>query len=156
MIITSKKTFDHVQILLSFFFIVFLIAPFRRSHPGMFTKRITSTVQSHLGIVFSIILGIVFFRYANPLFAILYFIFAYVLIQRCAILDPMNYVEYAPIDKFSPIPKKTIPIINNSVMTLEEQTITKFAPIGDKLVKPYIVSEFKPMLHELHSASYNQ
>lgn len=148
---------DHFQSLISVFFIIFLIFPIKDSTPAYnrgLTKNINSNALSHIGIVSVILVTILLFRYANPLFTILFIFAAYVFIQRHTNLETKSSIGYAPIDKFYAVPKREFPITDNSLITLEEQIITKFAPIGDKVDKPFIVSEFKPMLQKLHLASY--
>ena len=133
----------YAQILLGILFISFVI------FPTDIPFNIAKFVVSSLGIITIFATSIALFCYANPFLAFLFVIVAYVLLcKSLKITRSTQNIQYTPVHKivdFHMVAPRTV--------TLEEQVVSRMAPLGNKEPAEFINSSFKPMYNKSDSAS---
>jgi hypothetical protein len=147
---TVFKQFSVIETILLFSFIVFIIFPINVPSP------IAHIIESPLGMV--IILGIVvsLFILTNPILGVIYILVAYELLRRSSTAVRGSVIRHSQIPhvaKHHNINNDTkggvannidvsLPILNR---TLEEDIISKRAPIGRSDSNTFIDTNFKPV-----------
>jgi hypothetical protein len=141
--ISFIKLQKYAQILLSILFILFII------FPTDIPFNIAKFVESSLGIIMIFVTSIALFCYANPFLAFLFIVVAYVLLCKCfKITRNTQNIQYTPVHKIV-----DSHMVAPRTVTLEEQVVSRMAPLGNKETTDFIDSSFKPMYNNLNSAS---
>ena len=141
--ISFIKLQKYAQILLGILFILFII------FPTDIPFNIAKFVESSLGIILIFATSIALFCYANPFLAFLFIIVAYVLLCKCfkTTRNTQN-IQFTPVHKIV-----DSHMLAPRTVTLEEQVVSRMAPLGNKEPTDFIDSSFKPMYNNLNSAS---
>ena len=139
---TLLKSKTPMEVILAILFLFFLFFPIIIHEP------IATLVESTLGMVFLLSISILLFLYAHIILAILFIVIAYELIRRSSKTTGRSaFVQFSPTQQ-----KRDQQIANMNIpqiITLEEHTISKMAPIG---ANEYLESSFKPVFDNDHNA----
>jgi len=165
------KSIQSSEILLFVLFVVYLIFPIKT--PVM----IAPYIESPLGMIVIILITIYLFLYSNPILAILYIFVGYELIRRSNVsndtkMNPINKVRFDGEVKVMDGEKSgQVAYIQNTPseetraaemqslnpkqkVTLEEDMVNEYAPIGTSAPIAIIESSFKPVSDNLKGASF--
>lgn len=141
--ISFIKLQKYAQILLGILFISFVI------FPTDIPFNIAKFVVSSLGIIMIFATSIALFCYANPFLAFLFVIVAYILLWKSLnITRSTQNIQYTPVHKIV-----DSHMVAPHTVTLEEQVVSRMAPLGNKEPTEFINSSFKPMYNKTDSAS---
>lgn len=141
--ISVPKLQKYAQIFLGILFVLFIVFPIN------IPFNIAKFVESSLGIVTIFAISIALFCYANPFLALLFIIVAYVLLCKCCKMTRnTQHIQYTPTHKIV-----DSHMVAPRTVTLEEQVVSRMAPLGNKESSEFIDSSFKPMYDNLNSAS---
>lgn len=140
--INIKKLF---QIILAISLIIFLILPIK------VPRYVASLIELPLGIITLLSLSVILFIYFNPFLAFLFIVSVYELLRRSSVtLGYLSKIHYSPRDN-----KHDNEILKNNdtrIVTLEEDMISKMAPLESNDDYHYIDSTFKPVSDDTHNA----
>ena len=165
------KSIQTSEILLFVLFVVYLVFPVKT--PAM----IAPYIESPLGMGIIVLITIYLFLYSNPILAILYIFVGYELIRRSGIsndakMNPTNKVVFeGEVKIMDPETSGQVAYIQNTpseetrtaemkelnpkqVVTLEEDMVNEYAPIGTSAPIAMIESSFKPVSDNLKGASF--
>ena len=110
------------------------------------------TIDSPIGMMAILITALFLFYYANPIIAILFVFVAYELIRRTAYVSARDaIVEHTPSQKQKDIQMKVMNPVKAS--TLEEEMISRMAPVGQSEMSQILDTKYKPVAPKLEGAS---
>lgn len=147
------KSITLAEILIIVIFIVYLILPVP-------TPNILSPyIESPLGMIVILLITIALFVYSNPILAVLYIFVGYTLLRRSSVIAGQTaYIQHTPskMQRAAEIKAEVEQNINlppQPPNTLEEEVISKMAPIGKSELSAVIPSGYKPVLANSNDAS---
>jgi hypothetical protein len=133
------------EIIFAIVLIIFLVLPLKIPH------FFTMILESSLGMICLLMLSIGLFLYSNPYLAILFMFVIYELLRRSSrsIIYSQN-IQYTPTEakRDDEMRKMNEP----RVITLEEDMVSKMAPLESNDSSHYIDSTFKPVSEDTHNA----
>lgn len=141
------KRLTLAEILVSVVFLLYIVLPVNTP------RALVPLVQSPLGLVAIFLIVLYLFLFAHPLLAILYLIVAYLLLRR----STSPAVSLKKSDKLVHHPP-ALPVIPENIIssaaadphTLEEDVISKMAPVGQTGV---VRTSFLPVASSVNGAS---
>ena len=140
------KSFSPLEISLFLIFILYLIFPIQTP------SFLAGSVDSPLGMLTIFAVTLYLFFNTHPLLAVLYVFVAYELLRRSAAkTSRVAMIQYTPSQA-----KKdaTLKSMNPpQAETLEEEVVTKMAPIGHSDASIYTMTSFKPVADNVGTAS---
>jgi hypothetical protein len=165
------KSIQSSEILLFVLFVVYLIFPVKTP------VVVAPYIESPLGMIVIILITVYLFLYSNPILAILYIFVGYELIRRSGIsndtrMNPINKRTYkGDVKVMDPETSGQVAYIQNTPsektraaemrklnpkepVTLEEDMVKEYAPIGSSAPIAIIESSFKPVSDNLKGASF--
>lgn len=133
------------QIILAIVLVLFLILPMR------IPQSIAMILESSLGMIGIFSLSIVLFLYFNPYLAVLYIFVIYELLRRTS-----SSIKYSQNIQYTPTEAKRDDEMRKMneprIRTLEEDMVSKMAPLESNDSSHYIDSTFKPISDDTHNA----
>lgn len=147
------KSITIVEILIIVIFVVYLVLPVPT--PNMLGPYI----ESPLGMIVILLITIALFVYSHPVLAVLYIFVGYTLLRRSAVVSGQTaYIQYTPskIQREVEIKSEIAQNINlppQNPNTLEEEVVSKMAPIGKSELSAIMSSSYKPVLANSNGAS---
>jgi hypothetical protein len=140
------KSFSPLELSLFLIFILYLILPIQTP------SFLTGSVDSPLGMLTIFIVTLYLFFNAHPILAVLYVFVAYELLRRSATkTGRVAMMQYTPSQA-----KKdaTLKAMNPPTSeTLEEEVVSKMAPLGHSDASIYTMTSFKPVAENVGTAS---
>lgn len=148
------KSFSALELILIVVFVLYIILPV--STPLI----VAPYVNSPLGILSIFVVTVFLFLYTNPILAILYILVGYELIRRSSeatmynssILNKYPLTINPNVKEIVPLFKKEVTIEQES-NTLEEEVVSKMAPIGRSEPKAFLSSSYSPISTKVNGAS---
>ena len=136
------KSKTPMEVILGILFVFFLF------YPMIIHEPIASLVESTLGMVFLLSISTLLFLYAHIILAILFIIVAYELIRRSSkTTGRSTFLQFSPTQH--KLDQHIAHMNSPKIITLEEDTVSKMAPIG---ANEYVESSFKPVFDNDHNA----
>ena len=165
------KSVHSSEVLLFVLFIVYLIFPIKT--PVM----VAPYIESPLGMIIILLITIYLFLYSNPILAILYIFVGYELIRRSSVsndtkMNSVNKVKFnGEVKVMKPENSGQVAYIQNTPseqtrddeikemnpkqpVTLEEDMVQEYAPIGTSPPIAIIESSYLPVYDNLKGASF--
>lgn len=152
------KSLTMVEILVGIVFIIYLVLPIPT--PNM----ISPYIESPLGMIVIFCITVGLFLYSNPILAILYIFVGYTLLRRSAVVSGQSaYIQYTATDA-----EKTAEIQHQQIVetppdhspqpqqfdtTLEEEVVSKMAPVGKSELAVFMPSTYSPVATNVNGAS---
>ena len=147
------KSITLAEILIIVIFIVYLVLPIPT--PNMLGPYI----ESPLGMIVILLITIALFVYSHPILAVLYIFVGYTLLRRSSVVAGQTaYIQYTPskMQRAAEIKSEVAENINlppQNPNTLEEEVVSKMAPIGKSELSAIMPSGFKPVLANAKDAA---
>jgi hypothetical protein len=139
------KSVSPLEIILFIIFVVYIIFPVKT--PG----AIAPMINSSFGMVIILIGTIYLFFYTTPILAILAVLAAYELIRRSA--DVAITATKATVLQYTPTQEQKDVFMQDmnppKLQTLEEEMVSKMAPVGKSDPSTYIETSYKPVADPL-------
>lgn len=115
-------------------------------------ELIASMVDSPIGMLTIFMVVLFLFYYANPIVAILFVFVAYELIRRTSYVTARDaIIEHTPSQRNKDIQMKVMNPVKST--TLEEEMVSKMAPVGRSEMAQILDTKFKPVAPKLEGAS---
>jgi hypothetical protein len=110
------------------------------------------TIDSPIGLLTVLVTIMFLFYYANPVIAILFIFVAYELIRRTSYVSARDAImKHTPTQRNKDIQMK---VMNPpSKKTLEEEMVSRMAPVGKSEIGQILDTKFKPVAPKLEGAS---
>jgi len=113
---------------------------------------IASIIDSPIGMLTIFMVVLFLFYYANPIVAILFVFVAYELIRRTSYVTARDaIIEHTPSQRNKDIQMKVMNPVKST--TLEEEMVSKMAPVGRSEMAQILDTKFKPVAPKLEGAS---
>lgn len=115
-------------------------------------ELIASMIDSPIGMLTIFMVVLFLFYYANPIVAILFVFVAYELIRRTSYVTARDtIIEHTPSQRNKDIQMKVMNPVKST--TLEEEMVSKMAPVGRSEMAQILDTKFKPVAPKLEGAS---
>jgi len=115
-------------------------------------ELIASIIDSPIGMLTIFMVVLFLFYYANPIVAILFVFVAYELIRRTSYVTARDaIIEHTPSQRNKDIQMKVMNPVKST--TLEEEMVSKMAPVGRSEMAQILDTKFKPVAPKLEGAS---
>ena len=115
-------------------------------------ELIASMIDSPIGMLTIFMVVLFLFYYANPIVAILLVFVAYELIRRTSYVTARDaIIEHTPSQRNKDIQMKVMNPVKST--TLEEEMVSKMAPVGRSEMAQILDTKFKPVAPKLEGAS---
>lgn len=140
------KSVSPLEIILAVCFIIYIIFPIPTP------TFLEGVFNSSLGMLSLFVITLFLFFYISPILGILFIVVAYEMMNRgLKITHHTSLVQYTPSQEKKDVQmKKMNPVKKES---LEEEIISKMAPVGHSELSIYTPSTFKPVAEKVGSAS---
>jgi hypothetical protein len=144
---SSVKSASSLEIVLFVLFTIYLILPIKTP------ETLAPMIDSPIGMISMFIATLYLFLYANPILGILYIFVAFELIRRSYTSGNVGktaYIQYSPSQEKRDADLKQMNPKKSS--SLEEDVVSKMAPIGHSDQSVFTDTSFKPVAENIHSA----
>jgi len=144
------KSASPLEIALFVLFVIYIVLPIETP------DTIKPFIHSPLGLVGIFIITLYLFLYTNPILGILYIFVAFELIRRstqAGNVGTTSYIQYSPSQQRRDSDLKQM----NPVMaaSLEEDVVSKMAPLGHSDPAAFVDSGFKPSQDSIRYADFH-
>jgi len=146
MIPSLFKSLSQLEITLLVIFILYIILPVQTP------RFLTSYVDSPLGMLTMFVITVYLFFNVNPILAIVYIFVAYELLRRNNnVARSVTMIQYTPSQAKKDVELQQMNPPTST--TLEEEVVSKMAPIGRSDKITFSPSDYKPVADNLKNAS---
>ena len=144
------KSASPLEIALFVLFVIYIVLPIETPN------TIAPFIHSPLGLVGIFIITLYLFLYTNPILGILYIFVAFELIRRSTQVGNVgttSYIQYSPSQQRRDSDLKQMnPVMSAS---LEEDVVSKMAPLGHSDPSAFVDSGFKPSQDSIRYADFH-
>jgi len=143
------KNLSPIEITALVVFVIYIIFPFRTP------SFLVGIVNTPLGLLVILVVTLFLFLYTNPILGVVYIFVAYELIRRTSLVKtgvPDNHIVRSSQSEN----QKTAQMVQMNpvrTLTLEEDVISKMAPVQVFNSDPAINTGFKPVVEKVKNAS---
>jgi predicted membrane protein len=148
------KNATKLEIAIFVLFLIYLIFPIQTP------VWLSPFVDSPVGILLLFCITLYLFLYMNPILGIVFVFVAYEVLRRSASFMGVgnNGVRSSLIMQYTPSEEKKEEVMQKLnppvVGTLEEEVVSKMAPVGVSESNPILKSSFAPVADNIRNASY--
>lgn len=135
-------------------FLVYLLLPIQTP------VAVSPFVDSPLGMLVLFAITLYLFFYRNPLLGVVFIFVAYEVLRRSASYMGIgnNGVRTSLVMQYTPTEAKKEEVLQSlnppQPETLEEEVVSKMAPVGVSEINPIVNSSFSPVAENIKGASY--